>query len=146
MSLLASFITCLGKRKKSISPCMDPYGSLRWQAIDNDKVPSVMKLFWKKTGAAGGFHCTAISKWHVCHIRGLWRSAGKRALTHTSLLTQLDNNSGESIVIISGILAVILNINSCVKLVTSTPNIFQDQHIISDGSIIKNTGLSIEGG
>lgn len=56
MSLLASFITCLRKRKKSISSCIDPYGSPGWQAIDNDKVPSVKKLFWKKTGAAGGFH------------------------------------------------------------------------------------------
>lgn len=114
-SLLASFVTCLGKRKKSVSLCMDPYSSPGWQAIDNDKVPSVEKLFRKKTGAAGGFRCTAVSKWHVCYIRGPWMSAGKRALTHTSFLIQPDNKSGESIIIISGILAVVPNINSCVK-------------------------------
>lgn len=145
-SLSASFVRCLRKRKKSVSLCMDPYGSPGWQAIDNDKVPSVKKLFWKKTGAAGGFRCTAVSKWHVCHIRGPWMPAGKRDLTHTSFLTQLDNKSGESIMIISGILAVILNINSCVKLVISTSNIFQEQHILSAGSIIKITGLSVVGG
>lgn len=125
---------------------MDPYSSLGWQAIDNDKVPSVERLFWKKTGAAGGFCCTAVSKWHVCHIRGPRISGGKRALTHTSFLTQLDSKSGESVIIISGILAVTPNINTCVKLVISTSNSFQEQHIISAESILKITDLSAGGG
>jgi len=59
--LLASFVRCLRNRKKSVSLCVDPYCSLGWEAIDNDKVPSVKKLFWKKSEATGGFHCTAVS-------------------------------------------------------------------------------------
>lgn len=118
--LLASFVRCRRKRKKSVSPCVDPHGSLGWQATDNNKMPSVKKLFWKKTGAAGGFHCTAASKWHIWHIRGPSMSAGKCGLTHTSFLTQLDNKSGELMLIILGISSVILNRNGCVKLVIST--------------------------
>lgn len=94
--LLTSLVQCCRKRKESVSPCMDPYGSLGWRATDNGKMPSVEKIFWKKTGAAGGFHCTAVSKWHICHIRGPSMSAGKCGLIQTSFLTQLDNKSGES--------------------------------------------------
>lgn len=119
--LLATFVRCRRKRKKSVSPCMDPYGSLGWQTTDNDKMPSVKKLFWKKTGAAGGFH---FSKWHIWHTRSPSMSWGKYDLTHTSFLTQLDNKSGESMIIISGIPSVILDRNICVKLVISTSNIF----------------------
>lgn len=68
--LLASFVRCRRKRKRSVSPCVDPYGSLGWWATDNDKMPSVKRLFWKKTGAAGGFHYTAVGKWHIWHIKG----------------------------------------------------------------------------
>lgn len=137
-SLLASFVRCLRKKKKSVSLCMDPYGSLEWQAIDNDKVPSVKKLSWKKIRAAGGFCCTVVSKWHICCIRSPWLSATKRALTHISFLTQLDNRNGLSIIIISGILAVILNINSCVKTVISTSHFSRSNTLFQLGIFIKN--------
>lgn len=60
--LLAGFVRYLGKRKKNVILCTDPYSSPGWQAIDNDKVPSVKKLFCKKTEAAGGFCCITVSK------------------------------------------------------------------------------------
>lgn len=77
-------------------------------------------------------------------ISGPWMSAGKHALTHTNFLTQQDNVCLYiKAIIISGILAVILNINSCVKLVITTSNIFQEQYIISAGTITKITGLFV---
>lgn len=138
---MAGFVRCRRKGKKSVSPCMDPYGSLGWQATDNDKMPSVKKLFWKKTRAAGGFHCTAVSKWHIWHIRGPSMSAGKCGLIHTSFLTQLDNKSGESVIIILGIPSGILNRNSCVKSVISASSIFQEEHIFFSWKYYKDDKL-----
>lgn len=51
-------------------------------------------------------------------------SAGKCGLIHTSFLTQLDNKSVESMIIILGILSVILNGNCCAKLVIFTSTVF----------------------
>lgn len=83
------------------------------------------------------------AKWHVYHTRSLWMSARKHAVAQTNYLTWLDKKSSEYIIITSRILTVILNINSCVKLVIYIFNIFQQLHITSAGSIIKITGLTV---
>lgn len=70
-------------------------------------------------------------------------SARNHALAQTNFLTQLDKKSSEYIIITSRIVIIILNINSCVKLVIYIFNIFQQLHITSVGSIIKIIGLTV---